>query len=345
MSDRPAEVRAARNERQRLQQSRAELSARLSRVYTPSTPITDPDLFAGRREVLDRAGLLVGKAGTTMLIHGERGVGKTSFVNVLLGGGAPSANLKVTRHTCSVNDTFVSIFRGVLARVGELFTVAEASSSTGGDVELGIPTPGLTIRGNRTRGTKTIPVAPDTLDLNFLLDRLARREGEIDAVVLDEFERMSNEQIRDELMEVVKGIADRGLRTLLVLVGVADEPDELVRDFELARYGRRNLTAIKLPRLSDDEALELIAQRRALGVDVDEDAAAQVIRVACGLPFLIHHLAYEAGLCWVGRWAGVAIKPNPSMWQKLGLAPREEQFNVAGVNVRLTAARRAPRAG
>lgn len=177
------------------------------------------------------------------------------------------------------------------------------------------------------------PVAAAELDLNFLLNRLAQHEGSVGAILLDEFQRMRDDEVRGQLMEVVKGMADRGLHTALVLAGIGTEPRDLVPEVDVGAYGRRNLEFVPIPTLELSEARELVAQRAKLGVKIEKPSLAKVLWVSAGLPCLIHHLMYQAGLAWIARWEGLVVTVKPKIWEKLGVRPREERFNMRGVDV------------
>src|SRR4051794_16973409 len=83
--------------------------------------------------------------------------------------------------------------------------------------------------------------------------------------------------------------------TSLVLIGVGHHVRDVVRDSDVERYGQRNLKAFKVPLLTDAEAQQIIDQRAEFGVTVAPQAAQTIVRVACGYPFLVHRLAYDAG--------------------------------------------------
>jgi len=52
-------------------------------IFFPSQHITDPKWFAGRKGDIEKALQTLCTAGASMLIYGERGVGKTSFVEMI----------------------------------------------------------------------------------------------------------------------------------------------------------------------------------------------------------------------------------------------------------------------
>ena len=53
------------------------MSTTLGMVYTPDGPILDPSLLSGRDWLLSRCERLLGSRGATLVLYGERGVGKT----------------------------------------------------------------------------------------------------------------------------------------------------------------------------------------------------------------------------------------------------------------------------
>ena len=54
----------------------------IDNIFFPSQHITDPKWFAGRKGDIEKALQTLCTAGASMLIYGERGVGKTSFVEI-----------------------------------------------------------------------------------------------------------------------------------------------------------------------------------------------------------------------------------------------------------------------
>jgi MoxR-like ATPase len=81
-------------------------------AFSPSAPITNKTLFAGRNEQMNTLVDITLQDGRHGVIYGERGVGKTSLALVMkevLGAAYWPAY-----YTCSSDDTFGSIWRQVL---------------------------------------------------------------------------------------------------------------------------------------------------------------------------------------------------------------------------------------
>jgi hypothetical protein len=61
------------------------LIVEVTNAFTPSTPITSRDSFAGRSREIQKVIGVVTEPGKHAIIYGERGVGKTSLANTCNG--------------------------------------------------------------------------------------------------------------------------------------------------------------------------------------------------------------------------------------------------------------------
>ena len=80
----------------------------VAKAFSPSAPIDDKSLFAGRIQQITAILTAVGQKGQHAIIYGERGVGKTSLANVIhdfvsaQGGNA----VRVAKVNCDASVTF-----------------------------------------------------------------------------------------------------------------------------------------------------------------------------------------------------------------------------------------------
>ena len=78
-------------------------------IYTPSYPIELIDLFSGRKSQLNRITETMALKGHHAIVYGDRGVGKTSFANIVkLFHKSPER--QVIKISCDSNDTFASLW-------------------------------------------------------------------------------------------------------------------------------------------------------------------------------------------------------------------------------------------
>jgi ABC-type transport system involved in cytochrome bd biosynthesis fused ATPase/permease subunit len=62
---------------------KVEAKFKIARIFTPSAPIDDRTLFAGRKKQMVRILNAISQRGQHAVLFGERGVGKTSLTNVI----------------------------------------------------------------------------------------------------------------------------------------------------------------------------------------------------------------------------------------------------------------------
>jgi hypothetical protein len=272
-----------------------EFQKSLAAIFTPAAPIEDPELFSGRLELLDELRLELAVSGTNFVLFGERGVGKTSFWKVLL------HDRRVQHHTASASDDFVSIFLRVLNALGRDFTESERTRMSEITASIG-PDKVASVGSKSAAGTTETPVAKRSLDLNLVLDRAAESVRDLDAIVIDEFQNIESENVQTQIIEVVKGFADKGVDVKIVIVGVADSGDQLLASREYAQYKTRHFLVRRIPRMSEEEIRDILDRRETrFRVRFDPDVKAGVVRVACGYPSVAHRLALAAARAWAVR--------------------------------------------
>ncbi len=83
-----------------------------------------------------------------------------------------------------------------------------------------------------------------------MLERVARRADELDAIVIDEFQNTRNPDVQTQIIEVVKGFSDHDVDVRIVIAGVADSDDGLLTSREYQQYKGRHFFAHRVPRMS-----------------------------------------------------------------------------------------------
>ena len=64
------------------EQTWMEMEIQARKLFSPSAPINEADLFSGRLEQISRIVNAVAERGRHAVLYGERGVGKTSLGNI-----------------------------------------------------------------------------------------------------------------------------------------------------------------------------------------------------------------------------------------------------------------------
>jgi Cdc6-like AAA superfamily ATPase len=317
-----ARVAAARREVQL-----RELREALATIYTPAQPIDDPQLFSGRTELREELEIDLTTSGAHVVLYGERGVGKTSLWNVILNGR------KVARHSASEADDFVSIFLDVLEQLDAAFIAAERKQ--GAEVTSSFGVEKVASAGTKLSGeTVEKTVATHSLDAAFVLDRVAKRTRDLDAIVIDEFQNIGTPEVQTQIIDFVKSLTDRRIAVTVVIVGVADTDDELISSPEYDQYKGRHLFPRRVPRMPEAELRDILELReRAYAVKFDDDVKEAIVQIAGGYPGTAHRLALNAAQAWATRaFVGHAVGAVFALLRVFGVGT-SVSIKKAGVHV------------
>ena len=113
-------------------------------------------------------------------------------------------------------------------------------------------------------------------------------------IVLDEFDRPASALFNREVAEFIKNLSDRAVRVQLVVAGVAEDLEDLMRSNGIVQ---RNVVAIQVPRMSVDEVGQLVRSGEELGgVTFDDNAVEALCFASAGMPYLASLLAQQAAL-------------------------------------------------
>lgn len=250
---------------------------RLRNAYTPSQPITDRRMFAGRTEVLTTLIRALEDQRLHSVLYGERGIGKTSLLHVLT-QAAREARYLVVYVSCGAGSNFDEMFRTVAGNIPLLF-----------HADYG-PTNPQSEKGS----TLADLLPPEPLSARMASDMLAKVTGTRVLVVLDEFDRCESAAFRRSIAELLKNLSDRSVRVQLVIAGVAANLAELVEHIPSIQ---RNVFALQVPIMMASEVRHLVKNGAdSCGLVFDDAATKFIVNVANGLPYLASLLSHHAGL-------------------------------------------------
>jgi Cdc6-like AAA superfamily ATPase len=246
-----------------------ELSLEAGRLFSPSAPIDERALFAGRRKEIRQVIDAVNQKGRHAIIFGDRGVGKTSLANVLTSFLPQGGGVFSRRVNCDTGDSFNSLWEKVFAEVQ-----SQQVTTVGG-----------------FRGPSQPPRADASQEV--ISPEVVRRQlglwssGALPILIIDEFDRM-DPRYRAIFADTIKTLSDHAVPATIILVGVADSVDQLIAEHESIQ---RALEEVKMPRMSSEEIAEIIQKGLShLGMEIDAYALRRIIVLTQGLPHYAHLL-------------------------------------------------------
>lgn len=248
-----------------------EMIAKIGHVYSPAAPIDRRALFAGRSAQLARVMQAATTRGLHVAIFGERGVGKTSLANIVKAIYANGETVAV-KVNCTKGDDFVSLWR-------KAFSEVEYSRKTD-QATIGFQPGGVTDNGT---ADAMLSDSPDPHEIRRLLERLGNS-----IIVFDEFDRLKEKQGQSLFSDTIKTLSDYSVSSTIILVGVAQNIDELIKEHQSVE---RSLRQILMPRMDIDELEEIVTKANdELGMTIDSNALELVVVLSHGLPHYTHLL-------------------------------------------------------
>jgi hypothetical protein len=262
----------------------------ITSVFTPSAPVDNPLQFIGRnlqREHFQRAIL---SSGRHIILYGERGVGKTSLLNIATKEIRKSENISCVFHRCSYGNTFNDIVATFLRETGQLFEK----------------------KLTRVKKTEKILATLKTIFANGGAESTTEKENSIESVVplnltphvfvtkycrqpyifvLDEFDLLTNEVTKKLLAETIKILSDEKAPTKLVISGVSSSAQALIGHHPSIV---RNLATLNVPSMTDDEIKQIVISGvNKIGFQIEDMLLNLILTASHGLPYFPHLICEE----------------------------------------------------
>ncbi|MFN6475306.1 ATP-binding protein [Nostoc sp. DedQUE07] len=259
------------------QEERMKRLIKVAEVFSPGAPIDKQALFSGRVQQVSDVINAVAQRGQHVILFGERGVGKTSLANVISEimktHGLKDINSGIIN--CDGTDDFSSLWHKVLREL----TFPVQKSSIGFNPE--IVTQYITL-------DNLVPsdITPDTI--RYLIQRSVGRA----IIIIDEVDRIKDEQTTVLLADTIKTLSDHSVDTTIILVGVADSVDNLISKHASIE---RSLVQVQMPRMSLDELREIMTKGlNLLNMSIDKRVEIEIAYLSQGLPHYTHLLSLHA---------------------------------------------------
>lgn len=236
----------------------------LREAFTPTRPKQDTALFSGRFKQMQRIIAAIEEERAHVMIYGERGSGKTSLANVLA-GKAEEAGYLVLRFACSSELAFEDIFRALLRRLPATLLAD------------GI---GATSRAGIENFEQLLPGHCGVGELVQLFERICEKHV---ILIIDEYDRVTSEEVKAKLAELIKNMSDANVPVTLLIVGVAENVGQLLGKHPSLQ---RTIVTVPMPLMTRREidGIILTGEKRS-GLGFDPWVRQSIVDFAQGLPY------------------------------------------------------------
>jgi len=244
-------------------------------VFTPGAPINERELFSGRKEQVLKIVDAVSQRGCHAILYGERGTGKTSLSNMITAFLARRQAFIVSRTNCDISDDYASLWT-------KAFNDIEAAKRQ--------PATGFAVV------SRTPPSAPpqDVAHRSQTPDNVRRALQAMSTtaslvVIFDEFDRIRRPEAITAMADTIKALSDHAVNVTVLLIGVADSVDELIREHQSIE---RALIQVHMPAMSESEIRGIVMSGfERLTMEIDFEACEDLVNYSQGAPYITHLLS------------------------------------------------------
>ena len=276
----------------RIDSSTAAAISVLREAFTPTQPKRAARLFAGRHRQLKRIVSAIEEERAHVVIFGERGFGKTSLANIV-SEIAQAGAIKVLSCSCSSNISFEEMFQNFLSEIALPLR--------------GIPGGAHYIQNPDANGfAKLLPAG--RFGATELTDAL-RHLTEMHVILLiDEFDRVRDDELKNQLAEAIKNLSDVSAQVTLLVLGVAENLEELLGKHPSIQ---RHVVGVHLPLMTSRELLRLVrAGEEAANVDFSDELCRVIVSLSRGLPYYAQLICLHSGRVAIERASAVVDRKD-----------------------------------
>ncbi|WP_247894308.1 ATP-binding protein [Azospirillum sp. B510] len=270
-----------------------ELNGLLREAFTPTRPKQQLNgLFIGRNDTLRRIISAIEEERAHVILYGDRGRGKTSVANAIekIAGQAGYLSLKLT---CSGELSFEDIFRHFLKKIPSTYYRSALDNP-------------FAARRNFASLNELLP--DGGFSVTELNEVLAGIHATHVLLILDEYDRVLDEDFRNKLAELFKNLTDSSIPVTLLVVGVAENLDQLLGKHPSIQ---RSLVPVHLPLMTDQEIGRLIqAGAQNAGIEFTADVVRRIAEFVRGLPYYAQLLGLHAARSAVSRGGKLVERPD-----------------------------------
>ncbi|MDO9641356.1 MAG: ATP-binding protein [Pseudotabrizicola sp.] len=264
--------------------SEDEFGGLLARVLSPSRPLQSEEFLRGRHQQLADIKQALYQPGRHVLIHGLRGVGKSSL--------AQTAAFTLAREQdpilvgCDRHSTFQSIVREIFDEVEKRDPRVRQKST---EIGASLARFGITVGAKVQTAQGAVEHPASTNDAVRLIQFLCDEFTANPVIVIDEFDQITSASEQEHFANFIKSVSDKHVGAKFIFCGIGESVDAIMSAHGSADRYFHTEGLGQLPWEAREEIINEAAE--AVGVVVDRDTSLRVARISDGFPHYVHFLS------------------------------------------------------
>jgi Cdc6-like AAA superfamily ATPase len=268
-------------------QTQSDFGQALSRVLSPSQPLQSEEYLKGRANQLYEIQKALYAPGRHVLIHGLRGVGKSSL--------AQTAAFKISQRvdpiivSCDSQSTFKSIIKDIFDEaVNKPPRLAEKIKTKEASVGITLHNLSAMLKSSSTLKENEIEEPLSVNDAVRVVQFLSQELGGKPVFVVDEFDLLSSPDAQRDFANLVKQVSDKHVEVCFIFCGIAESAEALMAAHGSADRYFHAVALGKLPWESRFEIVETAAE--ALKISIDKTDVYRIAMICDGFPYYVHFI-------------------------------------------------------
>jgi len=256
----------------------------MGKLLSASQPLQSKEFLKGRDSQLEGITKALYQRGRHVLIHGLRGVGKSSLAQT--SAFLISEDCDPIIIGCDKNSSFSTVLREIFDEaLNNNPAISAKVKESSAAIRIGAFTGQHKVSETEGRLGSDISVNDGARLIQCLCENLDASP----VIVVDEFDQITSRSEQELFTNFIKQISDRHIEARFIFCGIGESTDAIMAAHASAD---RYFHSVELGQLAWEARFEIVNEAaNQLGITIDRDTVIRIARISDGFPHYVHFIA------------------------------------------------------